>query len=187
MRALFVTIVIGASLSAVPLEARAGACFECATNEECVAITANPRALCVQWNDDFGCGAQRLSCCPGQGCNIEQDDSPSCEPADCTRVGAAPGGDASVAPDVGGGDSGGAQPAPDAAPAGDGGMGGNADAAGRLDAATSTHADASTVGRLGGGNAERSSSCSAVSPEDAPGAALLLLVAGALVAARRRR
>ncbi len=183
MRALSVTfVVVAAALSSVPFEAQAGACLDCASHAECVAITANPNALCVLWAEDFGCGDQRRSCCPGQGCNLESGGVPSCElESRCARLVDGPQPDASVdtdaGPDSGAGDASGAQPAPDATPG--------------LDAATSTRADASSIGRLGGGSAERSSSCNcdATSPSDgAPGAALVLLVAaGAVIAARRRR
>lgn len=60
----------------VPSVALAGGCPTCTTSAECGAD-----AFCVEWSRDFGCGAQRVACCPGQGCAAFSG-RPSCEGVD---------------------------------------------------------------------------------------------------------
>ena len=74
---------IAASL-AFEQEAFAGACTMCASHADCDALM--PGGLCVIWDRDFGCGAQRQSCCPGQNCALDNG-APSCLGNGCTLVG----------------------------------------------------------------------------------------------------
>lgn len=165
------------TLALAPHAAWAGACFSCESADTCVAVTGNTMAQCVQWNVDFGCGELRLGCCPGQGCNVDGAGTPSCElTGACMRIGGVqPAADASVG-DVGVGDRG----------VVDASVPASADAASGMDVRTATAPDASSLGRLGGGNAERSSSCNCEAASNDDGGALVLLGALALVFSARR-
>ncbi|MCB9592474.1 MAG: hypothetical protein H6719_07060 [Sandaracinaceae bacterium] len=65
---------------AVPSVALAGGCPTCTTDAECVP-SGGGEGFCVEWSRDFGCGSQRVACCPGQGCDTFSG-RPSCEGAD---------------------------------------------------------------------------------------------------------
>lgn len=87
-----------------PSPAHAGACPTCQTSAEC---TAFPGSFCVLWDRDFGCGALRQSCCPGQACALDGNGQPSCLGNGCVIVDDSDGGLADVgASDVSVGDTG---------------------------------------------------------------------------------
>lgn len=99
----------------------AGGCPTCTTNQDCIDQGGPAGSLCVEWFDDFGCGTQRIACCPGQGCAL-QNGEPSCVATnDCRRLD-------SVSADAGPADQGQADAgdpdsgSPDLMPAGDAGL-----------------------------------------------------------------
>lgn len=179
-----------ATAGVTPSAALAGACPTCTTDNDCIT-PQNPNARCVTWASDFGCGAQRVACCPGQACVILGDGTPSCAltppPNNCTYSGS-PGADAglidsgSPAADAGAGVDTGTGPAGDGGvvPAGDGGVVPPRDASVR-DVGTSTS------GNRTGGRASRDSGCSCSSSNSGFAEGLSALSMAALVLLRRRR
>lgn len=172
-----------ATAGVAPSVALAGACPTCTTDSDCITVES-PNAKCVTWASDFGCGAQRVACCPGQACAILGDGTPSCAltppPNNCTYSGG-PGTDAGLI-DSGGAPQGdaGAIPAGDGGvvPAGDGGVPPR-DASVR-DVGTST-----TGGK--GGRASRDSGCTCSSSNGGLAEGLSALSLAALVLILRRR
>ena len=171
-----------ATAGVAPSAALAGACPTCTTDNDCITVES-PNARCVTWASDFGCGAQRVACCPGQACVILADGTPSCAltppPNNCTYSGG-PGADAGLI------DSGApladAGPASDggAVPAGDGGVVPPRDASVR-DVGTSTS------NNRPGGRARRDSGCSCSSSNSGLAEGLSALSLAALVLLLRRR
>lgn len=156
------------TLITVAGEARAGGCLTCTTNAECSIVSQD--AVCVRYDSDVGCGADRQLCCPGQGCALDNDGVPSCLGVNCELV---------EAPDAG-------------QPPADGGM---TDASGPIpDGGTSTTTpDAGTSTRSpgnfsAGAARDRPGSCGCTAAGGETGAAyaglLLLLLFG--VGSRRR-
>jgi len=79
MRTSLASLVFIAAL-AIPSVALAGGCPTCATSSDCVP-PGGGAGFCVEWSRDFGCGSQRVACCPGQGCDTFSG-RPSCEDQD---------------------------------------------------------------------------------------------------------
>jgi len=79
MRASVASFVFVAAL-AVPSVALAGGCPTCTTSADCMP-PGGGEGFCVMWSRDFGCGSQRVACCPGQGCDTFSG-RPSCEDQD---------------------------------------------------------------------------------------------------------
>jgi len=79
MRTSLASLCFVAAL-AVPSVALAGGCPTCTNDADC-APPGGGEGFCVEWSRDFGCGSQRIACCPGQGCNTFSG-RPSCEDQD---------------------------------------------------------------------------------------------------------
>ncbi|MCA9605010.1 MAG: hypothetical protein KC619_05425 [Myxococcales bacterium] len=79
MRTTFVSLVLLVLLG-LPSVALAGGCPTCTSDADCTVPGGGP-AFCVEWSRDFGCGTQRIACCPGQACDTFSG-RPSCEGAD---------------------------------------------------------------------------------------------------------
>ena len=73
-------------LLALPSVALAGGCPTCTTSADCMP-PGGGEGFCVEWSRDFGCGPQRVACCPGQACDTFSG-RPSCEGADSDGDGA---------------------------------------------------------------------------------------------------
>ncbi len=158
--------------------ALAGGCPTCTSAADCKGISAD--AVCVEWNEDPGCGGKLMICCPGQGCAVDSNGMPSCvATGKCKLVGSA-------------GAGGGAGTAGSAGAASGGSAG--AAAGGSAGSATggTTSGSGGSVSGGGSGNAPGGSSgddggCGCrVSNKGAP-TGLALLLAGVAVALRRRR
>lgn len=82
MRFLVATaLALAAFLLAQPNPAYAGGCAMCTSDNDCAG------GVCVVWDRDFGCGDQRLSCCPGQACALNGG-VPSCLGNGCVPLSA---------------------------------------------------------------------------------------------------
>ena len=79
MRTWF-SVLLPAAVLWLPSVALAGGCPTCTTDADCVP-PGGGAGFCVEWSRDFGCGTQRIACCPGQGCDTFSG-RPSCEGAD---------------------------------------------------------------------------------------------------------
>lgn len=176
----FASSLVFVALLLAPSVALAGGCPTCTTSDECGFDGG--LGYCVEWSRDFGCGAQRIACCPGQGCAVAMG-RPSCEASGDCRV---------IDEDAG-------VPAVDAGPVGDAGS--NDDAGAGSDAGAgadggSTGTDAGGAGTDGGavsmdggpGPVDGGCSCRVGRSRPAGPALLAFAAVGlALLGARRRR
>ena len=112
---MLVVVLVVVGLGVTARQAQAGGCPTCTKASDC----PNAGDFCVLHNADVGCGAQRMICCPGQGCNTFSG-RPSCEGTTCTVVGGTTTPDASVPRD-------GSTATPDGAAASSDAGGGNGD------------------------------------------------------------
>ncbi len=152
---MLVVVLVFVGFGVTARQAQAGGCPTCTKASDC----PNAGDFCVLHSADVGCGAQRMLCCPGQGCNTFSG-RPSCEGTTCTVVGGSATPDASVPRD-------GSTATPDGGTAGTDAGGGNGDGE-----------DSGCSCRTGVG---------ASSPASSALGGLLALGALGLVLARRRR
>ena len=106
---MLVAVLVLVGLGVTARQAQAGSCPTCTKASDCPGAGD----FCVLHSTDVGCGALRMICCPGQGCNTFSG-RPSCEGTTCTVVGGTSTPDASVPRD-------GSTAPPDGATSGDGG------------------------------------------------------------------
>jgi hypothetical protein len=169
-----------------PRTALAGGCESCTSSAYCETIVAP--ALCVRYASGQGCPTDQAYCCPGQGCRIETNGRPSCEPGGCVVVEEADsgttgsGGSGSGGTNTGGTNTGGASAGGSA-----GTSGGSAGASGGAGGASSGGAGAARAsggGTAAGGGATGGASGAATGGQATTGGAMPTSDAGPPSAAR---
>ena len=165
----------------------AGNCPSCTSNTDCEGSTGITGAVCVEWDRDFGCGAQRITCCPGQACALTAPGVPSCLGMGCQIYVPAVADAGNNDPDTGAvaSDTGATANDSGAGPGDTGGPAADIGAAGDTGTSTSGGNNNRSPNRDVGGATRSGCNCSTSSgpTNDAPWA---LLVLGLLLARRKR-